>query len=92
MDMARHKTVCVDFKAFVFLTIPDAVNNDSAILITNKNVNPVNDGEGHKIEAGLIVDFILSTHSMKTTVYKRKEYQVCVRGAWEEIRKKCLFC
>ena len=65
--MASHETICVNFKAFVFLTVPDAVNNDIAILITNKNVNPVNDGEGHKIDAGLIVDFILSTHNMKTT-------------------------
>ncbi|HET6539438.1 MAG TPA: hypothetical protein VFG46_03085 [Chryseolinea sp.] len=45
----------------------DAVNNHSSILITNEDINPVNDGEGDKIDAGLIVDFILATHNIKTT-------------------------
>ena len=76
MDMTSHETICVDFKAFVFLAIPDAVDNDSAILVTNKNVNPVNDCKGHKIDAGLAVNFILSTHYIKTTVYKFKEESV----------------
>ena len=91
MDMTSHETIRVDFKTFVFLAISDAVNNDRPILITNEDINPVNYGEGHKIDAGLVVNFILAAHTIKATGFTNVRNSQCGPGCeWEEIRKKCL--
>ena len=61
--MTGHEAIRMHLKAFVFLTIFNAINQDSAILIANKNINPINDCKRDKIDAGLISDFILSAHN-----------------------------
>lgn len=60
--MTRHNTIGTDFQALVLLTITYAVKENVAILLTSKNIQPLNDGKCDKVKFILIANFIITTH------------------------------
>ena len=64
MDMTTHDAIGAHLKAFVFLTIPYAVKKDVFVFASNENIEPVNNGKGHKIEGALIANLVFATHCL----------------------------
>ncbi len=60
--MARHYTPAINFEALILLTMPPRIQQDILIFITDKQINPVYNREGYKIQLFLIAELVFGTH------------------------------
>jgi hypothetical protein len=64
MNMTAHNAICTYFKAFMLLTIPDAIQEYVTVVLAGEDVQPMDDGEGHKVKLILIPDLVLTAHQL----------------------------
>lgn len=67
MDMTTHHTVGTNFKSLVPLTVSYAIQKNIAVLLPDKNIQPIDNCKCYEIELALIEDLVLATHREGST-------------------------
>ena len=70
--MACHNAPGMYIKVFVLLAISDTCQYNILILISDKQVYPIGDGEGYKIQFVIVSEFIFTAHRLKIQSFAAK--------------------
>ncbi len=63
--MARHKTIRINLHTLFCPTVLNTLFKNIEIKLSRKNIYPIDRCITHEICAGLVVEFVVSTHSSK---------------------------
>jgi len=67
MNMARHDTPSIYFEAFFPLAMFPAIEHDLFILVSYKQIYPVDNRKTYEIKLILVSEFIPGTHANQDT-------------------------
>ncbi len=65
MNMAWHYAICIDLHSLIFSAKVQTLNQCIEILISDKNIDPIDCGKAYEIQTLFIVKLVLPTHPRK---------------------------
>ena len=70
--MRGHDAIGIELQAFVMDTMLKTFEQDVLVFLSDKQVNPANDGKGDKVQLVLISEFVFAAHSIKAMSKEEK--------------------